>query len=250
LLNSICASNCLSISDEALEHIAIVASCSSLEHIVLNRCRQITTNGVLGVINNAPNLQSLRVKGCPKVNPSAIISIIFQKCQYLSSLMLGASGWYNAEINTAFQNALIAVEGNQGACFLECLDISCGNPFGSRSPLSAEALGPFLAQCHSLKHLYLKGHAALSSNVLGALPIDIKTLDLTGCSQICANLTLLSTLTSLEELIMYACPNVTDTVIHSLKETNMNLKTVDVEGCQVSHEARQLFAPPQQFSPF
>ncbi|OQS07624.1 hypothetical protein THRCLA_00393 [Thraustotheca clavata] len=212
----------------------------SLRAMSFNRCRQLLTNDILEVVQNAPNLVSLELKGNPKVSPPAIVTTALAYCPTLKVLTLGGSGRYTKDVNLDFYQAF--TQQNQSYP-LECLDLSCSNPFGSRSPLADEGLIPLLNLCPNLNSLFIKGHSNLSGVILTVLPPNLVQLDISGCSQITSNLSGIIGLAKLEVLIMYACENITDNIMYTLKQTNPNLIKVDVEACPaVTDAGRMLFS--------
>ncbi|CAK4397780.1 unnamed protein product [Aphanomyces euteiches] len=233
-LSEVYADNCVYV-----ESLASLAQCAAgLRTLSFNRCRLLLTSDVLDLIGQTPYLHVLNLKGCPKINPVSILSVVFASCLQLRTLALGGSGRFMKDTN----QQLSAAFSQDNMLALESLDISCSNPFGSRSPLSDDGLLPLLRSAPYLKALYLKGHSNLSRAVLDTLPRGLKILDLTGCTQLTANVEALSELKQLEELVMYSCPNVTDTTLHVLKGSNTNLIKVDFDRCSVSSHDQQVFA--------
>ncbi|EQC27855.1 hypothetical protein SDRG_14435 [Saprolegnia diclina VS20] len=235
-LREVAADNCSWISTLA----PMLPFAPSLRALSFNRCRQLVTGDVLDVVVLAPHLVSLELKGNPKVSQSTVVMTAIATCPQLKVLTLGGSGRYTKDVNAEFIQAFSTQ--NQ-AIALECLDLSCSNPFGSRSPLADDGLVPLLQLCPNMQALYLKGQSNLSSHIFSALPPRIKTLDVTGCALVTANLDGLACLPFLEELVLYACNNVTDDALLRLKVTHPHLVKVDVEGCTaVSAEVRDLFS--------
>ncbi|KAF0696265.1 Aste57867_12963 [Aphanomyces stellatus] len=215
------ADNCVYI-----ESIAPLIQCAPrLRTLSLNRCRQLVSADMTALLCNTRSLGILNLKGLPKVDPVAIITTTVSSCPDLKVLALGGSGRFSKDSNMHLSAAF-----NQDVTLqLECLDISCSNPFGSRSPLGDDGLLPLLHAAPNLKELHLKGHSNLSRAVLEAVPRGLKALDLTGCAQLSVSLDALAQLTSLEALVLYACPNVPDTIVQSLKVANANLTHVDMD---------------------
>ncbi|OQR98407.1 hypothetical protein ACHHYP_08642 [Achlya hypogyna] len=234
-LQHIAADNCSWISSLA----PLAPFAGQLRSLSFNRCRQLVTNDVLAIATEAPLLEVLELKGNPKVNPSPVITTTLAACPRLTVLTLGGSGRFTKDINHEFIGAF---EKRNQALALECLDLSCSNPFGSRSPLADDGLLALLNLCPQLQALYLKGQSNLSSALLSNLPSGLRRLDVTGCSLLTTNLAALAQLPLLEELVLYACDNVTDDDLRRLRESNARLVKVDVEGCTaVTDAARDLF---------
>ncbi|RHY96201.1 hypothetical protein DYB35_002847 [Aphanomyces astaci] len=243
-LASFVDSNAASLVEVHADNCAYIATTLSLAKctprlrvLSFNRCRQLTTNDMIGLVVNAPQLTVLNLKGCPHINPVAVLTSVASNCPQLHTLTLGGSGRFAKDTNLHLASAFNSFTTSLA---LECLDLSCSNPFGSRSPLSNDGLVPVLRSSPRLKALYLKGHSNLTRDVLDAMPRGLTTLDLTGCTQLASDLNALADLKSLEQLVMLWCPNVDVAALQLLQDTNANLTKVDVEATVVAESTTQL----------
>ncbi|ETW10172.1 hypothetical protein H310_00542 [Aphanomyces invadans] len=215
------ADNCAYIANTS----ALKNCAAQLRVLSLSRCRQLTTADIVTLVQEAPKLTVLNLKGCPHISPVDVLTSATSCCPQLQTLTLGGSGRFVKDVNLHLTTAF----GSTRSLSLEYLDLSCSNPFGSRSPLSNEGLEPLLRSAPMLKELSLKGHSNLTRDVFEAMPKGLTSLDLTGCTRLALDLNALGNFQALEQLTVLLCPNVDVTSVQHLQDSNANLTKVDIE---------------------
>lgn len=226
------AVKCPLLTDAALEAVGVHQS-QTIERVDFSHCRLLTADGIDVLVQRCEKLASIGLKGCPKVNDAAVISIAGHCGVRLRGLVVGGSG-------NLSDHSLEALADHCSR--LEALDIARSNPFGiGRGGVSDRGLLYFVSRCRNMQHLVLRGQGQLSLSVLASVSTHcpkLQSLDIGGCRQIIQDPVALGVelkrMSLLERLSVSFARGLNDAHINCIAAQCPQLKRFEVDGSQVA----------------
>lgn len=224
------AVKCPMLTDEALRVISHTQA-KSLKRIDVSHCRLISSDGIATLVHQASSIESIGMKGCPKINDAAVVAVASSCNLSLRSLAAGGAGNLTDVSLTALADH---------CQHLESLDIARSNPFGMGrgGGVTDQGLEYLWSKCCELQHLVLRGHGRLSLSVLASLSVhcaQLRTLDIGGCRGFVENPALLCAelkrMSFLQQLSVAFCRDLQrESIVRSLAADCPQLKCVQVDG--------------------
>lgn len=175
----------------------ISRTCRQLRSLSLSGCVNITTEGVVEIVQSVPYLEVLNLEGCPLVGNAALLEL-GKRCPNLRSLNVRGCSQLTDSAFTELNNDV----NNQ----IQELDIS------NLPNLTERGIKGFLGRCFNFASLKLSGNKTVTNDCIEILAVNNSSI--------------------LRNLEIVGCENLTDASIRALSSYCSNLRSLNISFCK------------------